>query len=134
MTLARDRPQNRRERRARIACGKRERRELQQHRCALDESGEAAGVDHPIGMSVANFHQTHRALGEASCPRCPICEAARARGIPAYPLGVQAANGQRLWWAAKLQHEREKAALLPAVGSLCLWLGRVASRPEASRP
>lgn len=64
----------RRQRRARAAHTRAKNRAELRHQCALDKAAEAAGVHQPVGLSLDHFHAVHRALGEATCPRCPRCD------------------------------------------------------------
>lgn len=64
----------RRQRRARAAQTRAKNRAELRHQCALDKAAEQAGVHQPVGLSLDHFHAVHRALGEATCPRCPRCD------------------------------------------------------------
>lgn len=82
------RPPNRFERRAHASEKANADRREARHWCILDARTEAAGVRGPVGLTLSEWHDVHKALGEAVCPRCSRCSASTRHPVV---LGRQAA-------------------------------------------
>lgn len=89
----------RRARRARATQTRSKNRKEARHWCALDADAQKRGIHEAVGLSLAEFHAIHRALGERECPRCPHCNAKK----PVDLTRAQALNAWGQHMAAKLK-------------------------------
>lgn len=93
---------NRFERRAHAAEKTLTDRREARHWCILDARAELAGVAGPVGLSLSEWHDVHKALGEAFCPRCSRCTSTKRHPVL---MGRQEALKR---WAAALEQTRER--------------------------